>query len=160
MNHYKFTNYIKISFLLSAIILAGLFFYINKFITSELKKDLNQQFKSIAQSYQEAINSKPANIDMMNEISSLVDELELSIIIKTEYNNGDKSPACQKLSIKQNDNSSECTVEINNLIKKMEGSNEPFIINGGKGITISTYYGDTSIINKIQSTPEFFDSIT
>ena len=152
MNHYRFNSYIKISFLLCAVTLAGLFFYINKYITSELKKELNQQVETIAESYQSALNNKPIDTEMMKNITSLADDLNLSIIIKTVTNvNGIQGETCEQLSLKNT--SSDCNPQINALIKNMAETNKPFVSDDDSGVVIYTYYGDTSIINTIQWVP-------
>ena len=152
MNHYRFNSYIKISFLLCAVTLAGLFFYINRYITSELKKELNQQVETIAESYQSALNNKPIDTEMMKNITSLADDLNLSIIIKTVTNvNGIQGETCEQLSLRNT--SSDCNPQINALIENMAETNKPFVSDDGSGVVIYTYYGDTSIINTIQWVP-------
>ena len=150
MKTYRYNNYIKIVFLFCAIFLAGTFFYINRVITQELKKtDSNKQL-TIAKSWLENFNSEEYNPDVATNISKLVDNLNLSIIIKTTSSDSN-TPICQKITLKNpNYETPKCSDEIYEIIKSMESFEIEDIENG---IIYSIYYGDTSLANKIQWVP-------
>ncbi|MBI65541.1 MAG: hypothetical protein CMG64_04555 [Candidatus Marinimicrobia bacterium] len=98
MNKYNFNNITKIIFLISSILVASLFFYINAIISNESREQHNKQVQTLVNIYHNKINSQNIDFDYLTkEFIPLLKEFQIPMIITTK--NSDGSVEYQDLEI-------------------------------------------------------------
>ena len=68
MNKYNFNNITKIIFLISSILVASLFFYINAIISNESREQHNKQVQTLVNIYHNKINSQNIDFDYLTKV--------------------------------------------------------------------------------------------
>ena len=89
MFNYRTNINIRIIFLLLIILVASLFFIINRKITNQFRTELNNQVSTIVNVYHEKVLYSEDNSDYLLEVLvPLIDELNIPMIIKTQLSDG------------------------------------------------------------------------
>ena len=89
VRNHKDINKIKFGIFFTVIILAFTFFLINSFIINQLRNELNNQVKTIANIYHEKLTNE--NVDsqyLLDTLLPLINELQIPMIISTKKNDG------------------------------------------------------------------------
>ena len=87
VRNHKDINKIKFGIFFTVIILAFTFFLINSFIINQLRNELNNQVKTIANIYHEKLTNE--NVDsqyLLDTLLPLINELQIPMIISTKKN--------------------------------------------------------------------------
>ena len=85
VRNHKDINKIKFGIFFTVIILAFTFFLINSFIINQLRNELNNQVKTIANIYHEKLTNE--NVDsqyLLDTLLPLINELQIPMIISTK----------------------------------------------------------------------------
>ena len=89
MNKYNFNNIIKITFLISSILVASLFFYINTIISNESSEQHNKQVQTLVNIYHNKISANNIDFDYLTkEFIPLLKEFQIPMIITTKNSDG------------------------------------------------------------------------
>ena len=148
VRNHKDINKIKFGIFFTVIILAFTFFLINSFIINQLRNELNNQVKTIANIYHEKLTNE--NVDsqyLLDTLLPLINELQIPMIISTKKNDG--SFTYQHLNLKFENDSN-----IQEIVYRMDKNNNPLTvmeINGNPIIRI--HYGDSVLIKNIRWIP-------
>ena len=148
VRNHKDINKIKFGIFFTVIILAFTFFLINSFIINQLRNELNNQVKTIANIYHEKLTNE--NVDsqyLLDTLLPLINELQIPMIISTKKNDG--SFTYQHLNLKFENDSN-----IKDIVYRMDKNNNPLTvmeINGNPIIRI--HYGDSVLIKNIRWIP-------
>jgi len=148
VRNHKDINKIKFGIFFTVIILAFTFFLINSFIINQLRNELNNQVKTIANIYHEKLTNE--NVDsqyLLDTLLPLINELQIPMIISTKKNDG--SFTYQHLNLKFENDSN-----IQDIVYRMDKNNNPLTvmeINGNPIIRI--HYGDSVLIKNIRWIP-------
>jgi len=152
VRNHKDINKIKIGIFFTVIILAIIFFLINSFIINQLRNELNNQVKTIANIYHEKLTNE--NVDsqyLLDTLLPLINELQIPMIISTKRNDG--TYTYQHLNLKINENKNK-NKGIEETVYRMDKNNNPLTvmeINGDPIIRI--HYGDSVLIKNIRWIP-------
>ena len=152
VRNHKDINKIKIGIFFTVIILAIIFFLINSFIINQLRNELNNQVKTIANIYHEKLTNE--NVDsqyLLDTLLPLINELQIPMIISTKRNDG--TYTYQHLNLKINENKNN-NIDIEETVYRMDKNNNPLTvmeINGNPIIRI--HYGDSVLIKNIRWIP-------
>ena len=152
VKNHKDINKIKIGIFSTVIILAITFFLINSFLINQLRNELNNQVKTIANIYHEKLTNE--NVDsqyLLDTLLPLINELDIPMIISTKRNDG--TYTYQHLNLKINDDE-ENNKSIEETVYRMDKNNKPLTvmeINGNPIIRI--HYGDSVLIKNIRWIP-------
>jgi hypothetical protein len=152
VKNHKDINKIKIGIFFIVIILAIIFFVINSFIINQLRTELNNQVKTVANIYHEKLTNE--NVDsqyLLDTLLPLINELKIPMIISTKRNDG--TYTYQYLNLKINENKNE-NKNIEDTVYRMDKNNQPLTvmeINGNPIIRI--HYGDSVLIKNIRWIP-------
>ena len=148
VRNHKDINKIKFGIFFTVIILAFTFFLINSFIINQLRNELNNQVKTIANIYHEKLTNE--NVDsqyLLDTLLPLINELQIPMIISTKKNDG--SFTYQHLNLKFENDSN-----IKDIVYRMDKNNNPLTvmeIDGNPIIRI--HYGDSVLIKNIRWIP-------
>ena len=148
VRNHKDINKIKFGIFFTVIILAFTFFLINSFIINQLRNELNNQVKTIANIYHEKLTNE--NVDsqyLLDTLLPLINELQIPMIISTKKNDG--SFTYQHLNLKFENDSN-----IQDIVYRMDKNNNPLTvmeIDGNPIIRI--HYGDSVLIKNIRWIP-------
>ena len=148
VRNHKDINKIKFGIFFTVIILAFTFFLINSFIINQLRNELNNQVKTIANIYHEKLTNE--NVDsqyLLDTLLPLINELQIPMIISTKKNDG--SFTYQHLNLKFENDSN-----IKDIVYRMDRNNNPLTvmeIDGNPIIRI--HYGDSVLIKNIRWIP-------
>ena len=148
VRNHKDINKIKLGIFFTVIILAFTFFLINSFIINQLRNELNNQVKTIANIYHEKLTNE--NVDsqyLLDTLLPLINELQIPMIISTKKNDG--SFTYQHLNLKFDNDSN-----IQDIVYRMDKNNNPLTvmeIDGNPIIRI--HYGDSVLIKNIRWIP-------
>ena len=148
VRNHKDINKIKFGIFFTVIILAFTFFLINSFIINQLRNELNNQVKTIANIYHEKLTNE--NVDsqyLLDTLLPLINELQIPMIISTKKNDG--SFTYQHLNLKFDNDSN-----IQDIVYRMDKNNNPLTvmeIDGNPIIRI--HYGDSVLIKNIRWIP-------
>ena len=148
VRNHKDINKIKFGIFFTVIVLAFTFFLINSFIINQLRNELNNQVKTIANIYHEKLTNE--NVDsqyLLDTLLPLINELQIPMIISTKKNDG--SFTYQHLNLKFENDSS-----IKDIVYRMDKNNNPLTvmeIDGNPIIRI--HYGDSVLIKNIRWIP-------
>ena len=148
VRNHKDINKIKFGIFFTVIILAFTFFLINSFIINQLRNELNNQVKTIANIYHEKLTNE--NVDsqyLLDTLLPLINELQIPMIISTKKNDG--SFTYQHLNLKFENDSN-----IKDIVYRMDKNNNPLTVMeiNGKPI-IRIHYGDSVLIKNIRWIP-------
>ena len=152
VKNHKDINKIKIGIFSTVIILAITFFLINSFLINQLRNELNNQVKTIANIYHEKLTNE--NVDsqyLLDTLLPLINELDIPMIISTKRNDG--TYTYQHLNLKINDDEKN-NKSIEETVYRMDKNNKPLTvmeINGNPIIRI--HYGDSVLIKNIRWIP-------
>ena len=152
VKNHKDINKIKIGIFFTVIILAIIFFLINSFIINQLRTELNNQVKTIANIYHEKLTNE--NVDsqyLLDTLLPLINELKIPMIISTKSNDGTYTYQYLNLKINENENKNK---NIEQIVYRMDKNNYPLTvmeINGNPIIRI--HYGDSVLIKNIRWIP-------
>ena len=155
MFNYRFSINIRIIFLLLIIVVASLFFIINRKITNQFRTELNNQVSTIVNVYHEKVLYSEDNSDYLLEVLvPLIDELDIPMIIKTQLSDGNFTYEHLNLNIPYEKNSKEYKLFIEDIIITMDENFDPLPIIEYDGVPlIQIHYGDTELINTIKWIP-------
>lgn len=148
VRNHKDINKIKFGIFFTVIILAFTFFLINSFIINQLRNELNNQVKTIANIYHEKLTNE--NVDsqyLLDTLLPLINQLQIPMIISTKKNDG--SYTYQHLNLKFDNDSN-----IQDIVYRMDKNNNPLTvmeIDGNPIIRI--HYGDSVLIKNIRWIP-------
>ncbi len=148
VRNHKDINKIKFGIFFTVIVLAFTFFLINSFIINQLRNELNNQVKTIANIYHEKLTNE--NVDsqyLLDTLLPLINELQIPMIISTKKNDG--SFTYQHLNLKFENDSN-----IKDIVYRMDKNNNPLTvmeIDGNPIIRI--HYGDSVLIKNIRWIP-------
>ena len=148
VRNHKDINKIKFGIFFTVIILDFTFFLINSFIINQLRNELNNQVKTIANIYHEKLTNE--NVDsqyLLDTLLPLINELQIPMIISTKKNDG--SFTYQHLNLKFENDSN-----IKDIVYRMDRNNNPLTvmeIDGNPIIRI--HYGDSVLIKNIRWIP-------
>jgi hypothetical protein len=152
VKNHKDINKIKIGIFFIVIILAIIFFVINSFIINQLRTELNNQVKTVANIYHEKLTNE--NVDsqyLLDTLLPLINELKIPMIISTKRNDGTYTYQYLNLKINENENKNK---NIEDTVYRMDKNNQPLTvmeINGNPIIRI--HYGDSVLIKNIRWIP-------
>ena len=152
VRNHKDINKIKIGIFFTVIILAIIFFLINSFIINQLRNELNNQVKTIANIYHEKLTNE--NVDsqyLLDTLLPLINELKIPMIISTKRNDGTYTYQYLNLKMNLNENKNK---NIEETVYRMDKNNYPLTvmeINGNPIIRI--HYGDSVLIKNIRWIP-------
>ncbi|MAN35787.1 MAG: hypothetical protein CMF89_05300 [Candidatus Marinimicrobia bacterium] len=148
VRNHKDINKIKFGIFFTVIILAFTFFLINSFIINQLRNELNNQVKTIANIYHEKLTNE--NVDsqyLLDTLLPLINELQIPMIISTKKNDG--SFTYQHLNLKFENDSN-----IKDIVYRMDKNNNPLTIMEIDGNPIiRIHYGDSVLIKNIRWIP-------
>ena len=122
VRNHKDINKIKFGIFFTVIILAFTFFLINSFIINQLRNELNNQVKTIANIYHEKLTNE--NVDsqyLLDTLLPLINELQIPMIISTKKNDG--SFTYQHLNLKFENDSN-----IKDIVYRMDRNNNPLTV--------------------------------
>jgi len=152
VKNHKDINKIKIGIFFIVIILAIIFFVINSFIINQLRTELNNQVKTVANIYHQKLTNE--NVDsqyLLDTLLPLINELKIPMIISTKRNDGTYTYQYLNLKINENENKNK---NIEDTVYRMDKNNYPLTvmeINGTPIIRI--HYGDSVLIKNIRWIP-------
>ena len=148
VRNHKDINKIKFGIFFTVIILAFTFFLINSFIINQLRNELNNQVKTIANIYHEKLTNE--NVDsqyLLDTLLPLINELQIPMIISTKKNDG--SFTYQHLNLKFENDSN-----IQDIVYRMDKNNNPLtVMEIDENPIIRIHYGDSVLIKNIRWIP-------
>ena len=148
VRNHKDINKIKFGIFFTVIILAFTFFLINSFIINQLRNELNNQVKTIANIYHEKLTNE--NVDsqyLLDTLLPLINELQIPMIISTKKNDG--SFTYQHLNLKFENDSN-----IKDIVYRMDKNNNPLtVMEIDENPIIRIHYGDSVLIKNIRWIP-------
>ena len=148
VRNHKDINKIKFGIFFTVIVLAFTFFLINSFIINQLRNELNNQVKTIANIYHEKLTNE--NVDsqyLLDTLLPLINELQIPMIISTKKNDG--SFTYQHLNLKFENDSN-----IKDIVYRMDKNNNPLTVMEIDGYPIiRIHYGDSVLIKNIRWIP-------
>ena len=148
VRNHKDINKIKFGIFFTVIILAFIFFLINSFIINQLRNELNNQVRTIANIYHEKLTTE--NVDsqyLLDTLLPLINELKIPMIISTKKNDG--TYTYQHLNLKFNNNNN-----IEDTVYRMDKNNNPLtVMEIDKIPIIRIHYGDSVLIKNIRWIP-------
>ncbi|MAZ61151.1 MAG: hypothetical protein CMG50_03115 [Candidatus Marinimicrobia bacterium] len=149
VRNHKDINKIKFGIFFTVIILAFIFFLINSFIINQLRDELNNQVRTIANIYHEKLTTE--NVDsqyLLDTLLPLINELKIPMIISTKKNDG--TYTYQHLNLKFNNNNN----NIEDTVYRMDKNNNPLtVMEIDKIPIIRIHYGDSVLIKNIRWIP-------
>ena len=148
VRNHKDINKIKFGIFFTVIILAFIFFLINSFIINQLRNELNNQVRTIANIYHEKLTNE--NVDsqyLLDTLLPLINELKIPMVISTKKNDG--TYTYQHLNLKFNNNNN-----IEDTVYRMDKNNNPLtVMEIDKIPIIRIHYGDSVLIKNIRWIP-------
>ena len=148
VRNHKDINKIKFGIFFTVIILAFIFFLINSFIINQLRNELNNQVRTIANIYHEKLTTE--NVDsqyLLDTLLPLINELKIPMVISTKKNDG--TYTYQHLNLKFNNNNN-----IEDTVYRMDKNNNPLtVMEIDKIPIIRIHYGDSVLIKNIKWIP-------
>ena len=148
VRNHKDINKIKFGIFFTVIILAFIFFLINSFIINQLRNELNNQVRTIANIYHEKLTTE--NVDsqyLLDTLLPLINELKIPMVISTKKNDG--TYTYQHLNLKFNNNNN-----IEDTVYRMDKNNNPLtVMEIDKIPIIRIHYGDSVLIKNIRWIP-------
>ena len=145
VRNHKDINKIKFGIFFTVIVLAFTFFLINSFIINQLRNELNNQVKTIANIYHEKLTNE--NVDsqyLLDTLLPLINELQIPMIISTKKNDG--SFTYQHLNLKFENDSN-----IQDIVYRMDKNNNPLtVMEIDENPIIRIHYGDSVLIKNIR----------
>ncbi len=149
VRNHKDINKIKFGIFFTVIILAFIFFLINSFIINQLRNELNNQVRTIANIYHEKLTTE--NVDsqyLLDTLLPLINELKIPMVISTKKNDG--TYTYQHLNLKFNNNNN----NIEDTVYRMDKNNNPLtVMEIDKIPIIRIHYGDSVLIKNIRWIP-------
>ena len=149
VRNHKDINKIKFGIFFTVIILAFIFFLINSFIINQLRNELNNQVRTIANIYHEKLTNE--NVDsqyLLDTLLPLINELKIPMVISTKKNDG--TYTYQHLNLKFNNNNN----NIEDTVYRMDKNNNPLtVMEIDKIPIIRIHYGDSVLIKNIRWIP-------
>ncbi len=149
VRNHKDINKIKFGIFFTVIILAFIFFLINSFIINQLRDELNNQVRTIANIYHEKLTTE--NVDsqyLLDTLLPLINELKIPMVISTKKNDG--TYTYQHLNLKFNNNNN----NIEDTVYRMDKNNNPLtVMEIDKIPIIRIHYGDSVLIKNIRWIP-------
>ena len=149
VRNHKDINKIKFGIFFTVIILAFIFFLINSFIINQLRNELNNQVRTIANIYHEKLTTE--NVDsqyLLDTLLPLINELKIPMVISTKKNDG--TYTYQHLNLKFNNNNN----NIEDTVYRMDKNNNPLtVMEIDKIPIIRIHYGDSVLIKNIKWIP-------
>ena len=151
VRNHKDINKIKFGIFFTVIILAFIFFLINSFIINQLRNELNNQVRTIANIYHEKLTTE--NVDsqyLLDTLLPLINELKIPMVISTKKNDG--TYTYQHLNLKFNNNNNNNNIE--DTVYRMDKNNNPLtVMEIDKIPIIRIHYGDSVLIKNIRWIP-------